>query len=152
MPVLCPICSANIAENETSCPKCRADLSIYLALFYSPDILFNEALKLIEAEQYRQAYDKLAAAFYMRPHDLEIMTAMAKCREICGDYVGAMEKIALAMVKSENPALKQEYGRLNSLLEAQAAKSKKETETVAIVENLKNALKAVLSIGDEQKQ
>jgi tetratricopeptide (TPR) repeat protein len=123
MPAMCPICSATIAVQETACSKCHTDLSAYLAVQYAPDLLYNEAAALIESGDFRAAYDKLAAAHYMRPHDAEIVVAMSQCCELSGDYMGAMEKLAMLIVNNESDSLKQEYERLNVCLEEQKRKN-----------------------------
>jgi tetratricopeptide (TPR) repeat protein len=117
---MCPVCSANIAGQETiECPKCHVDLSAYLAVHYTPDMLFNEAMQLIDSGEFRVAYDKLAAAHFMRPYDSEIIAQMARCCELVGDYLGAMEKLAILLVDNEDDSIKKEYERLNTLLEEQ---------------------------------
>jgi len=117
--VMCPVCSANVAGQKIDavCPKCQVDLSAYLAVQYTPDILYNEAVRLAEGGEIRAAYDKLAAAHYLRPHDTEIIIEMSRCLELIGDYMGAMEKIAtLIIMTGGNDSFKQEYERLNALL------------------------------------
>ena len=117
MQIQCPICSASIVPHRLSCPQCKADLSAYLSVYYAPDMLYNEAVELAAEGDHRTAYDKLAAAHYLRPHDMEIVTAMAHCAEKKTDFQDAMEKLALALVKSQDPLLKQEYARLSALWE-----------------------------------
>jgi|GEM_PF-3094281 len=117
MSIQCPVCSGVLPDEQTTCSQCGIDLTHYLSVYYAPDILYNEAVKLIEQGEYRSAYDSLAAAHYMRPHDTEIIAHMAICAENTGDILGAMEKLAVAMAEMDDPALMQEYMRLNGILE-----------------------------------
>jgi len=121
MAVICPICMANIPAEQSACAQCGTDLKGYLSVYWAPDILYNEAEQLLLEGEARTAYDKLAAAHFLRPHDVGIVTAMAECAEQAGDVQGALEKIALAMVDApDNPTFQYEFARLNALLEEQA--------------------------------
>ena len=99
----CPICGTGVAMDESACPKCSAELTEYISVYYTPDLLYNEAEVLIESGEYREAYDKLAAAHYMRPGDTEIVRRMAYCAEAIGDYLGAMEKLARLLAEAVAP-------------------------------------------------
>ncbi len=121
MAVLCPVCNSNFSQTDTSfsnCQKCGEDLTAFLSISYAPDMLVNQAVKLIESGDYRMAYDKLSAAHYLRPHDNEIVLEMARICELIEDYQGAMEKIAILLSDSDDEKIKEEYIRLNKLLQA----------------------------------
>ena len=119
MPAMCPVCSTNVTGQQTDCPKCGVDLSAYLAISYTPDILFNEAMQLADEREFRTAYDKLAAAHFLRPHDTEIVVWMSRCLELAGDYAGAMEKLAMLLVDGDDVTVREEYTRLSALYEKQ---------------------------------
>ncbi|MCL2697082.1 MAG: hypothetical protein FWE74_03245 [Oscillospiraceae bacterium] len=140
MAVLCPVCNTNTGK-QNDCPKCKANLSQFISVHYAPDILINEAIELVGAKEYRAAYDKLAAAHYLRPHDNEIVAEMARICEIIGDFRGAMEKIAALVVNSDNPELKDEYARLDLKLRKQQEKEKADTEAA---ERMLGEIKALI--------
>lgn len=128
MSVLCPICASALAEKECLCKNCGAELSLYRSLFYAPDLLYNEAAELMKEKEFSTAYDKLAAAHYLRPSDVGIMTAMAECAESMKDYLNAMEKTAMAIAESDDPQLVQNYERLSKLFREQEEKKQSDKE------------------------
>lgn len=119
MSILCPICTTELERDACVCKDCGADLSLYRSLFYAPDLLFNEALRLMEEEDYCEAYDKLAAAHYLRPTDGEILLAMADCAQKMKNYQNALEKVMRLYVDSEEEGLKLRSEELEKLYKEQ---------------------------------
>ena len=119
----CPICASIVTENKTKCPSCGADLDIYSSLFYTPDLLYNEAVDLLQKQEYNTAIDKLAIAHYLRPADKEIILMMAKAAELSGNMVLAMEKMAILLVGDYNVSEEaaKEFERLTAAYEQQEA-------------------------------
>lgn len=124
MSILCPICTRELEKNEGVCRDCGADLHLYRSLFYAPDLLFNEAQHLLEEEDYCEAYDKLAAAHYLRPSDREILLAMADCARKMKNYRNALEKVMGLYVDSEEPELKLRMEELEKLYREQQENEK----------------------------
>jgi len=119
--VNCPICSAVISGSYTKCQSCGTGLETYVSLFYTPDLLYNEAITLINKKEYYAAADKLAAAHHLRPSDKEIILLMAKCAELSGAPLNAMEKLAILLSDDNSTSVEtaEEFERLNGAYEQQ---------------------------------
>ena len=119
----CPVCASVLIDQETKCPSCGTDLDVYSSLFYTPDLLYNEAVDLLQKQEYNSAIDKLAIAHYLRPADKEIVLMMAKSAELSGNIVLAMEKMAVLLVGDYNVSEEaaKEFERLTTAYEQQEA-------------------------------
>jgi len=144
-PPQCPVCSAPVTGEANRCPQCQTELSDYLSLYYAPDMLWNQAAKALARGNPRSAYDALAAAHYLRPHDLDIVLELARLAEESGDLVGAMEKMALAMQENEDPAFMEEFNRLAALQEENQRMVQNNAAAEKIMEGLQVMIDAAAS-------
>jgi len=85
----CPYCRTRDVQGMTQCPRCGGDLRLLACLHSRPDIWFNRALDLLDANDLEAAAELLCACCVARPQDAEARFVLGRVRAQQGQWDAA---------------------------------------------------------------
>jgi len=144
--VTCPVCIAVVSDSGNKCISCGTSLEVYVSLCRTPDLLYNEAVDLFDKKEYCAAIEKLVIAHYLRPMDSGLILAMAKCAELDGSPLRAMEKLAILLADDNAVTTEaaQEFERLNGVWEQQQNEDNIQKELCSLAETRFETMKQIV--------
>ena len=126
--VLCPRCKYKNKNEETACSNCGENLESYAELYYAPDLLYNQALKMIEQEDYSSAQEYLSTAYRLNPGDTDIIELLIDLYIYKKDYNSALDRLVnLLEISPEHEKGQELLKHLPSLI-SEEEKEKKQLE------------------------
>lgn len=79
--MICPLCARVVPVQERDCPSCGAGLTQFAAVWYFPDLLFNEGVAALQAGQPELAASRFAQVCRLRPDDVPAREALAQVQQ-----------------------------------------------------------------------
>jgi tetratricopeptide (TPR) repeat protein len=92
-------------------------------------MLWNKAAAAYGNKDYRDAYDKLAEAHYLRPTDNEILRQMVICAEKYGGIERAIRCLEKLKTGDDSPEVAAEYERLYAIYNNLLKEHREQAET-----------------------
>lgn len=108
--MLCPMCAATVPVQRKECDACGVVLTEYAAVWYLPDLLYNEGVAALGGSRYAEAATLFAQVCGLRD-DLDARRAWAHACSELGRHEEAVGILYDGLHKLDCPELEEQYAR-----------------------------------------